>query len=151
MKKVGCIGPLVVVIFVFWLIGTLGGNSKQSSTPHTWMTGITATDLPTDPPPTPTPTKAVKPDVLELIVDDLGESAGTCTEFDTCTFVDITAVKTCKNASIILDLYDENDDNYDTDQTDIGTVKKGAHLHLVEVGTYDSQAWSVDAVDFTCG
>ena len=85
----------------------------------------------------------------ELSIDDLGE--GNCKKFEVCTFVNITAVKTCKNAEIFIDLFDDNDENYDTESVPVGTIKKGAKILNLEVGTDDTDAAYVEQSDFICG
>ena len=85
----------------------------------------------------------------ELEIDDLGED--TCKEFEVCTFVDIVANETCTNAEVVVDLFDEYDEDFDSESVMIGTIKKGAHLRNVEVGTDDTDAEYVEQSDFICG
>jgi hypothetical protein len=149
---------IVVAILVYAQIQVSSYHLTDTSS-STWLQDQYASEYPSTPTPTespkPTPapkhTKKAPVYVPELEVYDLGSDVGNCNKYDTCTFVDIVANKTCRNASIILDLYDDNDNNYDTDQADIGTVYKGQKLHKIEVGSDDPDAWSVDASDFTCG
>jgi|GEM_PF-5699739 len=140
------------VLVVFYAIGSLTprphNNRPTTSASASATPSQTASEAPT-PSPKPTKTKPAPVYVPELIVDDLGED--NCTKFETCTFVNIVAVKTCKNAQIDVDLFDDNDEDYDTESVSIGTVYKGAHLRNIEVGTDDPDAAYVEQSDFSRG
>ena len=139
------------VLVVFYAIGSLVPQPHSNRPTTSASASATPTRTPSESPkPTPKPTKTKSTPVYvpELIVDDLGED--NCTKFDTCTFVDIVAVKTCKNAQIDIDLFDDNDEDYDSESVSIGTIYKGAHLHNIEVGTDDPDAAYVEQSDFSC-
>ena len=149
MRKGVVIGLGVLV--VFYAIGSLVPQPHSNRPTTSASASATPTRTPSESPkPTPKPTKTRSTPVYvpELTVDDLGED--NCTKFDTCTFVNIVAVKTCKNAQIEIDLFDENEEDYDSESVSIGTVYKGTHLHNIEVGTDDPDAAYVEQSDFSC-
>lgn len=110
--------------------------ASESASPTSEATPTESTDI-NDALPTP-----------ELYVDDLGEAS--CSKFEVCTFVNIVANVTCKNAEIDIDLYDSNDEYIDTEAVAVGTLKKGKHRNNVEVGTDDTDAEYVEQSDYTC-
>ena len=139
------IGGLVV-------IGSLTPSHK-SPTIHASASATPSVTASSEPSPSITPKPEISKDTTysqpELIVDDLGED--NCNKFAVCTYVNIKAVKTCKNAEIYVDLFDDNDEDYDTESIPVGTIKKGTTLHHIEVGTDDTDAAYVEQSDFMCG
>jgi hypothetical protein len=150
MRK-GLVITLSVVGGLF-VIGSLTPSQKSPTIQASASATPTATAS-AEPSPSLTPKPEMSKDTTysppELIVDDLGES--NCSKFSVCTFVNIKAVKTCKNAEIYIDLFDDNDENYDTESVPVGTIKKGTKLRNIEVGTDDTDAAYVEQSDFLCG
>ena len=92
----------------------------------------------------------VDPAFEALLVEDLGED--TCTIYEVCTFVNVTVQIDggCSTAQVFIELFNSDDEAYDEEAVDLGTVKKGQVLTNVEVGTDDSDAEYVEAGGFNC-
>ena len=146
---------LVLTLSVIGGLVVVGSLTPSHKTP-TVQASASATPTTTasvEPSPSVTPKPEISKDTTytstELIVDDLGED--NCNKFSVCTYVNIKAVKTCKNAEIYIDLFDDNDENYDSESVPVGTIKKGSTLRNIEVGTDDTDAAYVEQSDFICG
>ena len=138
------------VILGLYVIGSLMPSSDKPSLRIAASASPSPETSAADPLPTPDPSQTDETwPTPELSIDDLGE--GNCKKFEVCTFVTITANATCKNAEIDIDLFDENDEDYDTEGVLVGTIKKGTTLRNVEVGTDDTDAAYVEQSDFICG
>ncbi|MCX8530317.1 MAG: hypothetical protein ORN27_09685 [Rhodoluna sp.] len=149
MKKYLLYAAAVVIGIVAISTSAMDAGNRANKVAPTTSASATAEE--SSPSLTPNPemsedTPFVPP---ELSIDDLGE--GNCKKFEVCTFVNITAAETCKNAEIFIDLYDDNDENYDTESVPVGTIKKGEKVLNLEVGTDDTDAAYVEQSDFICG
>ncbi len=152
MKKYLLYAAAVVIGIV--AIATSVTDSSSRATKASPSASASATTSPSAGPsqklkPSPEHTDGTPLPTPELYIEDLGED--TCKKFEVCTFVNITANATCKNAEISIDLFDDNDENYDTESVPVGTIKSGAKLRSLEVGTDDTDAAYVEQSDFTCG
>lgn len=129
------------------------GSRNHTTAPSVSASTSASASASTEPDPTLVPSPDVSNDTLlpepELSIDDLGED--TCKKFEVCTFINITAKATCKKAEIFIDLYDDNDENYDTESVPVGTIKAGTKVRRLEVGTDDTDAAYVEQSDFICG
>ena len=149
MRKGWVIAAAVIV--GLYLIGSLMPSEDKPTPKASASASAKPSEAPeADPRPTPEPSVLEESwPGAELSITDLGE--GDCKMFAVCTFVDITASETCKNAEIWIDLFDEFDEDFDTESVAVGTLKKGATIRNFEVGTHDTDAEYVEQSSFICG
>ena len=148
---------LLLGAFVLVILGqsqSVAPTNKAAPTPS-----AVVTDLPTNT-ATPEPTKRVtpKPVVLNywpdgVAAEDVSNTLAndkSCT-FDMCVFVQLTASKYCSSITLDGDIYDINDELFDSFSSDYKGLKRG-QSRIVELGDdiiEDNEDY-VELADATC-
>ena len=88
-----------------------------------------------------------------LVADDVSNTLAndkSCS-FDMCVFIKLTAVRNCSSITLDGDIYDINDELFDSFSTDYKGLKKG-QSRIVELGedALDDSEDYVELADSTC-
>jgi hypothetical protein len=152
---------LAITLFVVAFILVIAAQA-QTSAPNN-SPSASPTDVVTQTPspsssPSPTKTTTPKPVVLNywpdgLVADDVSNTLAndkSCS-FDMCVFVKITAVRNCSSITLDGDIYDINDELFDSFSTDYKGLKKG-QSRIVELGedALDDSEDYIELADATC-
>lgn len=156
--KLGVAIILSIAAFIAILIGQTSWQTKPAvSSPPTASNEATSTPTPTA---TAKPTKSPKPKPVVLnywpdgvVAEDVSNTLAnskSCT-FDMCVFVKLTAVRNCSSITLDGDIYDINDELFDSFSTDYKGLKKG-QSRIVELGddAVDDSEDYIDLADATC-
>ena len=146
--------------FICVLIGSQSGGSSANPAP----TLTYAVDTPTpDPSETSAPTKPSKTPMAPpasanywadgLAVEDVTDTLANdkICSFDMCVFIKMTALKNCSSITLDGDIYDVNDEYFDSFSLDYKGMKKG-QSRIVELGddAIDDTEDYVELADSTC-
>jgi len=156
--KLGVAITLLIAGFITVLMAQASWQSNPAVTP-TPTASNEATNSPT-PTSKATPTKNPNPKPVALtywpdglVADDVSNTLAndrSCS-FDMCVFVKLTAVRNCSSITLDGDIYDINDELFDSFSTDFKGLKKG-QSRIVELGedALDDSEDYVELSDSTC-
>ena len=160
MQKGAAWGYAIAGFIAIGLIGNAPnptGDSSSSSPSTSNSVEVPSGKLSPNPDAaSPSPTESpfdpsyVDPAGEALLVEDLGE--GACTIYEVCTFVNVKVQIDggCSLGQVFIELFNADDEAYDEEAVDLGSVKKGQVLKNIEVGTDDSDAEYVEVGGFNC-
>jgi len=148
---------IAIALLIGAFISVMIGQGRPQSTPMPTLTYAVDTPTPTV---TAKPTKApvVAPPASKywadgVVAEDVTNSLAnnkTCT-YDMCVFVKITAKRNCSSFTLDGDIYDVNDEYFDSFSLDYTGLKKG-QSRIVELGDdiVDDNEDYVELADATC-